>query len=572
MKPTLFCLNGTQGGRTLFPKGERILLGCDSDCDVRLDTNESVDASNGRACIERCPDGWTIESIDKKSSILVNNTPIAAPTVLNKDDIIRIGEGGPAFRFRMISGDGGTTKTFQQIISDSAVYSSESTRRPTKRRGSRSGRYTTFARQFMHEAIAHGTKRLRILGGLVTLLFFVMASALAWTYNRTDKLSSDLARSAKESEKHENRHQSQINELTDANKQLTKSLTLIESEKVRLTNLFAKLQKEMVNTKEWQKGLEGNLGDVRRDVEGLADAMDAAEKIYEKSADGVCLVMVGVAWYDSTAGVFVRRKPKQSDGTKGGLTLGGKGEKVIQWVSGSGFLVSAEGLIVTNRHVADPWMPESGFGEELIAQGLKPYREECFVCFKSVPDALEVDRIAASSDADVAILRLKIPRKDLPIVPIAAADARPKNGQKAVLLGFPLGVEGLVAKLDEAVRLKLKAKKVVSEGDAAIAITGAGAIEVAMTAGVLSNATHDQLIYDAETTSGGSGGPIFGPDGKVIGVNTAISRFDGANFGVPISFVHRLIGSHGDGKPSHDKVEASADFVEMTRVKVAKKK
>ena len=61
MKPTLFCLNGTQGGRTLFPKGERILLGFDSDCDVRLDTSESVEVSNGRACIERCPDGWTIE-------------------------------------------------------------------------------------------------------------------------------------------------------------------------------------------------------------------------------------------------------------------------------------------------------------------------------------------------------------------------------------------------------------------------------------------------------------------------------------------------------------------------------
>ncbi len=572
MKPTLFCLNGKQGGRTLFPRGERILFGPGSDCDVRLDADESSSNAAARACLEQCPDGWMIDQADDETTVLVNDTPIAAPTVLKKDDVIRIGDGGPAFRFRMVTNDGGTTKTFQQIISDSAIYSTESGRRPTQTRKTRTGRYTTFARQFMHEAIAHGTKRLRVFGAFVTVLFIAMASALAWTYTRTDDLSEAARHSDAKSREERLRQQTEINELTNANARLTRSMALIESEKARLSTLFGDLQKEMASAKKWQKGLEGNLGDVRRDVQGLTNAMDAAEKIYETSSNGVCLVMVGVAWYDQTAGVFIRRGPRKADGSKGSLTLGGKGEKVVQWVSGSGFLVSADGLIVTNRHVADPWMREAGFGEDLIAQGLKPYREKCFVCFKNVADALEVDRIAVSNDADVAVLKLRVPRKDLPIVPLANRDSTPRNGQKTILLGFPLGVEGLVAKLDENVRLKLKAKKVVSEGDAAIAITSVGAIEVAMTAGVLSNTTRDQLIYDAETTSGGSGGPIFGPDGNVIGVNTAISRFDGANFGVPVSFVHSLITKHGKGGPSHDKIEASPEFVEQTRLKVAVKK
>ncbi len=51
-----------------------------------------------------------------------------------------------------------------------------------------------------------------------------------------------------------------------------------------------------------------------------------------------------------------------------------------------------------------------------------------------------------------------------------------------------------------------------------------------------------RLVYDAETTSGGLGGPVFGPDGTVIGINFVItSDFDGSNFGVPIHFARKLL-------------------------------
>ena len=50
------------------------------------------------------------------------------------------------------------------------------------------------------------------------------------------------------------------------------------------------------------------------------------------------------------------------------------------------------------------------------------------------------------------------------------------------------------------------------------------------------------LIYDAITTSGGSGDPVFGLDGTVIGVNFAIMRdFQGSNFGVPIRYARKLL-------------------------------
>ena len=74
------------------------------------------------------------------------------------------------------------------------------------------------------------------------------------------------------------------------------------------------------------------------------------------------------------------------------------------------------------------------------------------------------------------------------------------------------------------------------------ALSTRSAITPVATHGTLNDATVHKLIYDAVPTSGGSGGPVFGPDGEVIGVKFAVLRdFQGSNFGVPIRFVRPLI-------------------------------
>jgi serine protease Do len=51
-----------------------------------------------------------------------------------------------------------------------------------------------------------------------------------------------------------------------------------------------------------------------------------------------------------------------------------------------------------------------------------------------------------------------------------------------------------------------------------------------------------RLVQDAQTTHGGSGGPVFDASGKVIGVNFAgLSGFAGSNFAVPIARAAKLI-------------------------------
>jgi serine protease Do len=52
----------------------------------------------------------------------------------------------------------------------------------------------------------------------------------------------------------------------------------------------------------------------------------------------------------------------------------------------------------------------------------------------------------------------------------------------------------------------------------------------------------DKIVYDAQTTSGGSGGPLFNDQGKVIGINFAMVReFGGSNFAIPVRYGTSLL-------------------------------
>ena len=62
------------------------------------------------------------------------------------------------------------------------------------------------------------------------------------------------------------------------------------------------------------------------------------------------------------------------------------------------------------------------------------------------------------------------------------------------------------------------------------------------TQGHIGDVLKDKIVYDAATTSGGSGGPLFNRSGKVIGVNFAILKgFGGSNLAVPVRYANELL-------------------------------
>ena len=59
---------------------------------------------------------------------------------------------------------------------------------------------------------------------------------------------------------------------------------------------------------------------------------------------------------------------------------------------------------------------------------------------------------------------------------------------------------------------------------------------------VMNDQLPDKIIYDAQTTSGGSGGPLFNDQGQVIGINFAmVCDFGGSNLAVPVRLGESLL-------------------------------
>jgi hypothetical protein len=109
-------------------------------------------------------------------------------------------------------------------------------------------------------------------------------------------------------------------------------------------------------------------------------------------------------------------------------------------------------------------------------------------------------------------------------------------------VGYATGLDAILARAgDQTVEEVIKA----SGGEPKLILQELAKrqlIRPLVTQGHVGDILPDKIVYDAQTTSGGSGGPLLDDNGGVIGVTFAIVRgFGGSNFGVPIRFATPLL-------------------------------
>jgi S1-C subfamily serine protease len=171
---------------------------------------------------------------------------------------------------------------------------------------------------------------------------------------------------------------------------------------------------------------------------------------------------------------------------------------------GSGIVLSADGLILTNYHVVQG------------AQSLTV----------TLPDGRDVSATDVSSDPanDMAVIQADVDG----LTPAVLGDSSAlKVGETVLAIGSPLGeftetvTRGIVSALDRTISVADEQTRRPMELD--------GLIQT-----------------DAAINPGNSGGPLINARGEVIGMNTAVSQSaEGIGFAIPIDAASGLIGRLG---------------------------
>ncbi|MGA9392986.1 MAG: trypsin-like peptidase domain-containing protein [Candidatus Sulfotelmatobacter sp.] len=207
-------------------------------------------------------------------------------------------------------------------------------------------------------------------------------------------------------------------------------------------------------------------------------------------------------------------------------------------VSGTGFLVG-DGLLATNRHVAEPWYGDSE-AEALMNRGATAVLESLVVFFPGSATPVKLTPGAVSSTGDLAVLKIaeKESVRSLAVLPLARGSALP--GELVTVIGYPMGIAGMVAKSPNGVYQRMAYRH--NDLNAASELAALSLIRPSTTCGHLGDVVGEKLIYDAPTAHGGSGGPVFNSNAEVIGVNSAyIDGFSGGTLGFSADALRPLI-------------------------------
>ena len=272
-----------------------------------------------------------------------------------------------------------------------------------------------------------------------------------------------------------------------------------------------------------------------------------AETVVYKYGPSVCLLHVVVEFLDKESGkplqvaVDATGKPEVDNKGMAQLDVGGRGPRLQIDAFGTGFLIEPVGTVLTNHHVVEPWWNDDEV-KQLLDHGVDPYVRlyEAYFPGRSAAIRARLDRI--SSSADVATLKLEAPAPNhAELLELDDRREASVTGEPVVLIGYPTGVEGILARAGSDVVQRI-AGDTQDIGQIMSQLASQHLIRPITTQGHIGDVLKDKIVYDAATTSGGSGGPLFNQNGKVIGINFAIIKdFGGSNLAVPAKYASDLL-------------------------------
>jgi S1-C subfamily serine protease len=501
--PALVYLSGRRAGGTVWPEGDYLRIGTFPGAEIPLTPGAGEVPPEHYGTLRRVEAGYELDTAPGKE-ILINGVPVDQH-LLVPGDVLEIGQGGPLVRFRLYPVDA-TGKPIRDAVGDCVACARRSGR-------GRWGRLAMLVRRLPVELLTQTARGVRVtlLGALVVLVGAV--GFLGW---RTIQLERRL-----------------------------------QEERGRVAGLAELLERRRENPATAEElarvleDLQSGISETARRVRALEDESAAARLVIGAATRSTVFIQGSWGFLDPRSG----RPLRILVGPDGSPVLGPGGEPVLTTderapimealFTGTAFVVTDDGLLLSNRHIAQPWVFDDA-ARRVAAQGWVPVMRRMIAYIPGVPDSLPLELVAVADSADLAVLRCTGAVRSLPALPFARSAAQ--AGEEVIVLGYPLGMRALMARADARFLAELRQAGNVDFWTLGARLAHTGQIAPLATRGIVGQVSREAVVYDAETTSGGSGGPVLSMRGEVLAITSAIlPEFGGSNLGVPVARARALL-------------------------------
>ena len=241
-----------------------------------------------------------------------------------------------------------------------------------------------------------------------------------------------------------------------------------------------------------------------------------------------------------------------------GLTTEGNGSPVEYDFIGTGFHVGG-GYIVTNRHVVQPWEEDDQVKQMMASANGRARVKRLVIYFPNFaqPFPLRIRQLGNREDVAVGTIDPAMLPVEIPAIPLELDSESAAVGKTVVTMGYPSGPDRLLAMVDDDEAKSINQRFGNSRQNLINFLAQSQKIVPLTTQGAITDLDARRIVHDAKTAEGGSGAPLFGQTGKVIGVNFGVfTENTAANMAVPVRFAVDLLKRAGWKSAEELRLEA----------------